>query len=270
MEAGLFDLSIGARVLLAATVGALLEPSLGLLGLIIGCFVGGMAGAMGIATLYRLLRLPSMVLAIGIVLIYEILATMMGGAVALLRISSASAAWGSYPFNVLIAIGACVLSYFILYKTKIGCLIKAVGNDEAMAINMGINANRVKVTAYLLGGIFCGITGFLLVSVAAGVSMQTGMSTLTMVFQPMIGVFIGLQLKRVIDNLPLLIFIGQISLTIIFNGFIALGVTDHIQRLFLGLFLITVMVVSANADKWREKNEGLLFNLRLFRKSTRN
>jgi len=248
MEVGLFDLSIGARVVLAATVGALLEQHLGIWGLVLGCLLGGLLGAGVLAALYRILRLPSLVLAIGVVLVYEIVASQIGGAAALMRISSASASYASYPYNVLITIAACFLFYIVLYKTKTGCLIKAVGNDEIMAAHMGVKPGRIKVLAYLISGVFSAITGLLLVSFSGLVSIQTGMSTLAMVFQPVIGVFIGLQLLRFVDNLPLLIFVGQITLTIIFNGFIALGLTDHIQRLVLGLFLIVVMAISANTN----------------------
>jgi len=249
MMAGLFDLSIGARVVFAATIGALMEQQMGFLGLLLGCLIGGVLGAGILAALYRLLKLPSMVLSLGIVLIYEIIAAQLAGAAALLRISSASASFASFPNSVYITVVACVLAYIVLYNTKIGCVIKAVGNDETMASNMGVKAGRVKVVAYLIGGVFCAVAALLLVSSAAAVSMVTGMGTLTMVFQPMIGVFIGLQLIRLIDNLPFLIFVGQISLTIIFNGFIAMGLTDHIQRLVLGLFLIVVMAISANTGE---------------------
>jgi len=249
MEAGLFDLSIGARVVLSATFGAMLEPIMGFPGLVLGCLIGGLLGAGGIALLYRLLRLPSLVLSIGVVLVYEIISANMAGAAALLRISSASSALASFPNSFFITAGACILAYLLLYNTKIGCSIKAVGNDEAMAGSMGINTARVKTASYLISGVFCAVAALLLASSAAAVSMVTGMRTLSMVFQPMIGVFIGLQLIRILDNLPLLIFAGQLSLTIIFNGFIAMGLTDHIQRLILGLFLIVVMAVSANTGE---------------------
>jgi ribose transport system permease protein len=56
-----------------------------------------------------------------------------------------------------------------------------------------------------------------------------------------------MQLIKLIDNLAFAILVGELSISIIFNGFIALGLTDSVQNIVLGIFLIVVMAISANA-----------------------
>lgn len=48
---------------------------------------------------------------------------------------------------------------YVLYRTKFGVHLRAVGEDEPAAIAAGIDVQRVKLSAILLSGIFCGIAG---------------------------------------------------------------------------------------------------------------
>jgi ribose transport system permease protein len=112
---------------------------------------------------------------------------------------------------------------------------------------MGINTERVKFIGFVISGFFCGIAGILIVSYSASISAQIGMVTMSMIFKPIIGVLIGMQLIKLVDNLAFAILIGELSISIIFNGFIALGLTDTVQNIVLGIFLIVVMAISANA-----------------------
>ena len=47
-------------------------------------------------------------------------------------------------------------SYIFLNYTKIGTYTYAIGSDEFVAKNMGINVNKYKVLAFILSGAFLG------------------------------------------------------------------------------------------------------------------
>lgn len=248
MGVGLLDLSAGVLTILAAVTGGFLAQYLGTPGLIIGCIGGGLAGGMATGFLYRLLKIPSLVISLGIMLIFEVLSAKIAGMSGFLKITDEMAALGSFPFNLLIALIAGIVFYIVYYRARIGCLIQAVGNDEKMAKNMGIHTDSVKFQSYILGGLFFGIAGLLQICYSASITANIGMSSMALVFKPLIGVIIGTQLLRFVNNLALLIFIGEISLLIIFNGFIALGFSSTVQNIILGLFLILVMVISLNSS----------------------
>ena len=67
----------------------------------------------------------------------------------------------------------------------------------------------------------------------------------------MAGLVIGLTLNSVC-KLPFGIFIGTVSLNIIFTGIIALGLPDNLQNVSLGLFLLIVVSISSKQDDIRE------------------
>jgi ABC-type uncharacterized transport system permease subunit len=54
----------------------------------------------------------------------------------------------------------CVpLAAFVLYRTKYGVHLRAVGEDEAAAQAAGIGVRKVKVQAILISGLLCGMAG---------------------------------------------------------------------------------------------------------------
>lgn len=255
MPAGLMDFSPGARLLLGGIIGGLMGNAFGVAGLIIGAFIGAMTGGIVIALLYRYLRIPSMVVSLGVVLVMEALsdrvATWIGGS-STVHIPGALAVLANYPRNVIITLIACLFFYYISYKTKLGCLINATGNDEAMLRSMGTNIDNVKFKAFLLSGLFCFAGAMMQICYSGTVQAVVNMGTMTMVFKPMMGVLIAMQLIKIYDNMPLMVLIGEIVIQIVFNGFIAMGWTDNIQNIVLGIFLLVVMGVSENTGRMAE------------------
>jgi ribose transport system permease protein len=245
--AGMVDLSIGTRVVLGAIIGGKLVMWLGPPGLVLGCFMGAMAGAAVQALLYRLLRIPAMVLSIGIIMLYEVVAAVIGGVASYVRINNSLAAFGSFPYNTVILLAAAGLFYMIFYRTKTGCQIKVVGSNEKLSQSMGIHTSRVKTAAYIFSALMCGFAAVLAICYSGTISVSTGTGTLSMIFKPIMGVMIGIQLVKFYDNLPLLIFIGELCIQIIFNGFIALGFPDAWQNMMLGIFILAVMAFTGDA-----------------------
>ena len=249
MNADMMDFSMGARTIFAAIVGGMLSQFMGIPGLLIGCFIGGMFGAFMMAVIYRYLKIPVMVVSLGIVMIYEVLGAKLTGSSGYLRISSDVYAIGSYPNNIIILVLSGILCYMLFYKMKIGSHITAVGNDEKMCKNVGVNADRVKFIAILLTGVFCAISALLTICYSGAITASTGMGTMSIIFKPIMCVIIGRQMRKSLDNMPLLIFIGGLSISIIFNGFIALGLPGALQNVVLGLFLIVILGYSGNSQK---------------------
>ena len=66
------------------------------------------------------------------------------------------------------------------------------------------------------------------------------------------GVIIGLTLLTLWNNFPVMVIVGEICIIIIFNGLMALGLSDSWQNVFLGLFMFAVLGISGNIPKVRE------------------
>ena len=165
MVMGMFDFSIGANIMLSAIVGCVFATrfNLGYFGLIVGCILTGtIVGALN-GMFYVKLRIPSMIVTTGLALIYESLANYIAGGVEQ-TLPSNLRAFGQMPWDIILALVACVVAYIFLNYTKIGTYTYAIGSDEFVAKNMGINVNKYKVLAFILSGAFLGVMAILTIS----------------------------------------------------------------------------------------------------------
>ena len=65
------------------------------------------------------------------------------------------------PMVILTAIGAMLVLYFIVQRTRMGTAMRAVSEDRDAAAMMGINVNKVIIFTFILGGCMAGIGGVL-------------------------------------------------------------------------------------------------------------
>jgi len=61
--------------------------------------------------------------------------------------------------GVLLALVTAIVIWYLLYKTRIGFEIRAVGANKTAARTQGINSGRAIMTAMLTAGFLCGISG---------------------------------------------------------------------------------------------------------------
>ena len=251
---GLFDLSGGTRMLLSAVVGAVFVARFGLSspGLVIGAItVGILAGAiMGIAQ--NILKIPSLILSLGFLMIFEVIAGELLGSSSFIKIPSEIAAIGKTPYNYIIVVVLGVIFYFIYYKTRISNHIKAAGENEILAGNMGINIKSANFWAYTIGGGFLGVAGILEICYSGSMASQIGLSSMSLIFRPMMGVMVGAVLLSLCNNLAITICIGEICITILYTAIIGMGVSSTMQKVVLGVFMVVVMAISNNQDVYRK------------------
>ena len=246
MVMGMFDFSIGANIMLSAIVGCVFATrfNMGYLGLIIGCVLTGAIVGILNGIFYVKLRIPSMIVTTGLALIYESIANYIAGGVEQ-TLPANIRAFGQMPWDIILALVACVV--FLNY-TKIGTYTYAIGSDEFVAKNMGINVNKYKVLAFILSGAFLGVMAILTISYGSSMVAVTGMASMSRNFVPTMGCFFGLAFKKYGMPLPAII-IGEFVINIIFFGFIALGAPTAIQDVITGLALLIIITVTTKATK---------------------
>ncbi len=249
MVMGMFDFSIGANIMLSAIVGCVFATRFGMgyAGLIIGSILTGAIVGLLNGFFYVKLRIPSMIVTTGLALIYESVANYIAGGVEQ-TLPSNLRALGQMPGNLILAVLAFVLAYVLLNYTKVGTYTYAIGSNEFVAKNMGINVNLYKVLAFVISGAFFGIMAILTISYGSSMVAVTGMASMSRNFVPTMGCFFGLAFKKYGMPLPAII-IGEFVINIIFFGFIAMGAPTAIQDVITGLALLIVVTMTTKVTK---------------------
>jgi len=249
MDMGLFDFSIGANIILSAITGCILAThfDLGYFGLLFGSIATGALVGLCNGLLYIKLRIPSMIVTAGLALIYESVANYMAGGV-VQTLPATLRAFGSMPGNLILALITFIIAYGVLNYTKFGTYTYAIGSDEFVAKNMGINVDKFKVYAFILSGAFFGAMAVLTISYGSSMIAVTGMSSMARNFVPTMGCFFGLAFMKY--GIPLqAIILGEFIVNIIFFGFISLGAPTAIQDVITGFALLIIITLTTKVSK---------------------
>lgn len=187
--AGGFDLSAGAVIsLVNVTVGTLMTDSIGnqILVALLGIGIGGAVGMIN-GLLVAYLRMQPIVVTLATLFIVQGLALLVsptpGGYVAepFMNFFGGNAIENVLP-SALIVIALAILAWLLLKNSLFGTAIYAVGSDEAAALAAGIAARRVKLTTYVIAGLFYGLAGVFLSAQSGGSDPLVGDPMLLQIF----------------------------------------------------------------------------------------
>lgn len=194
LKEGRFDLSLGAQRLAGTILGGLLAQQLGLSGiwllvfaLIFGFIFGLLTGLAFIA-----LRVPPMVLGVGMALIWEVVPYVVSGGkgLNLFGVSGMDVLTESW-FQILVVVVMAVLVYVLMNFTTLGYETKAVQGSQLIARNSGINIFKHAVECYALaGGLVC-IAGVLDVSFSTQMASSLGNTSNGVIVANMFAMILG-------------------------------------------------------------------------------
>ncbi len=243
---GMTDFSIGSRMIFAEIIGGICAARFGILGVVIGCIGTSLICGILSAVVFRVARIPSFIVAFGLVLIFEVFGSIaaqsFGGTVILTR---AQGVLGRMPYNFIILGISMLLFSIMFYRTRFSYQVRAIGSNEIIARTMGINAMNVKCLSYIIGSIFLGIAAIIMLSYSSAVGSQMGMATMSQLFKPMMSIMIARAISKACP-MPIGIFVGTFSLNLLFTGIIAIGLLDAFQDVSLGFMMVLVIALSAN------------------------
>ena len=251
---GVFDFTIGSRLVISGVIGGLLAAQYGFAGMILGAIISAIVVGIITGVLNWWLKIPSLVLTMGLAMVFEIIGSKLAGHYGFVQIDNKYAIFGSSPNIVIIFLLSAVLFCFVFNHTVFSFHMRAVGSNEAVAKNSGIKTDLVKCKSFVYGSVFIGIAAILTLSQSGSVGAQTSLGSVTIMFKPLISVLLALVLQRICD-LTIGIFIAQFTLNIIFIGLIAVGLPDTFQNVVLGFFLLVVMILFENSGRIEELKE---------------
>ncbi|MGH1480904.1 MAG: ABC transporter permease [Geminicoccales bacterium] len=250
---GGIDLSIQAVASMTSCIVAALLPSLGWMAVPVALLAGMLSGlTCGLVTTY--LRIPSFVatLAIsGVVTSVAYIASDTRSVLISAEDRDAYLGWavgeiGPIQNEILIGIVVLVGLTLLFSFTLFGRLIRAIGSQERAVIASGVDADRIKIMAFILSGTMAGLAGV----VMAG-RLGSGSPTLANEFLlPAIACIIvgGTAITGGVGSVWKT-FIGALIIAVVRIGMTFIGVSVFVQQIVFGLILVAAVAVTIDRSK---------------------
>ncbi|MBR4832421.1 MAG: ABC transporter permease [Butyrivibrio sp.] len=244
---GPFDMSVGANIVLSSVLAVNMSKQFGYAGLLIAPMISGLLIGLLNGLVYIKLRISSLIVTAGLSLVYEALSIFAtNGKEAIL--APQYRAFGDYPWNLVLALAAFFLCGFILKYTKIGTYTYAIGSNEVVAKNMGVNVDKYKVVAFVLCGFFVGIESILTISYGTSMTSASNLASMSRNFPPLMGTFFGLAFKKY-GHPVIAIVVGEFIIQLLFQGFVALGAPTTVQNIVTGIVLLLIVTITIKPVK---------------------
>ena len=243
------DLSAGAVVMLSAMFGAKMVYLYGI-GLIpfalivvgAGIVLGTISGVM-----YMLLRVPAIVTALGVCMVYETLSN-LASISWVTAINGEITTLGRFPYCLIIFAIMFVLFYIIFNYTKFGYNVRACASSQRIAKNSGVNTKKTAFLCYVVSSLFLGVAALLKISIQGSIDTPMYMSSTNIIFNCMLGIYVGLALEQYC-NLVIGIFIGNFILNMLTTGLLSMGLSASLQDTASGIFLLVIMIFTYNNQR---------------------
>jgi ribose transport system permease protein len=255
---GSIDLSVEGIAGLTGIVGALMVKNFsnsndyGLLSVIVCVLLGAIFGLLN-GIVFTKLKIPSFMTTLGLgavatgvgVLVtkgYPVIIT----DVSIRELAHIKLLGGIIPLLFVIAIGMNLLIWFVSERTILGRHIMAIGGDEAIAKDLGIKIDLVKIIVFAISGALFGLAGMLLVAKLGAGDIRNPYGLLfDSIAASLIG---GVAITGGIGKIPHAA-IGAITLTILRNGMVLLGINPYIQQSVVGTIIILTVAVTIERKK---------------------
>ena len=221
---GPFDMSVGANIVLSSIIACNASVKFGYAGLVIAPLICGTIIGLINGIVYIKLHISSLIVTCALSLIYEALSVYATNGKNVI-LATEYRAFGDYPVNLILALIAYCLCAFILKYTKIGTYTYAIGSNEVVAKNMGVNVSKYKIVAF-----------------------TSNLSSMSRNFTPLMGTFFGLAFKKY-GHPVVAIVIGEMIIQLMFNGFVALGAPTTIQNVVTGAALLLIVALTTKPVK---------------------
>ncbi|MCR5755514.1 MAG: hypothetical protein K6G30_11985 [Acetatifactor sp.] len=255
LSGGRWDFGPGAITLLGSIIGCNIGIHMhaGAGVILLLCVLSCMALALIEGTLYVLLRVPNMIVSLGVVMLYEALSGMLYKGMGvnvyaneadytaqILQIAKA-------PLCYVLLLIVMLVVYFVLYKTKFGYDTRSLGSNARLAINSGVHEKKNILLTYALVGFLLGFAA-MLQACQGKIEPATNLSSTAIMFSSMAPVLIGLFLANY-TNMPWGILMGAIGMEVFTYGMNAFGIDGSLQTIVTGVVLAFIMAYITDKDK---------------------
>ena len=254
MSLGMMNFSAGGQMLFAGIIGGTLAKmtGTGVVGLVFFCLLICVAEGAVNGLLYNAMRVPCIVLTIGMMLVWESFPKLLVPDGLNLSRNPAMQILTRQPYCFVVLFVMAVIFYIVYNKTAFGHNMRALGSNQAIANSVGLNSDKIKFLSFLLGSVFLGIGAVLYVSNMGEVRNVATMGSMTIMMDGFMGMFLAMFIARYC-NMTIAIPFGVFTMKMMTNGFVALGVTSTVRDIVQGFFLLVLLVIQANSGVFERR-----------------
>jgi ribose transport system permease protein len=240
------DLSMGAVLTLASLVVALVTVATGsvLLGLLAACAVGTAFGVVN-GWLVAILGIPPFVATLGTLGMAQGLSLIVSDGQSVVGLPRAvrdiySGTVAAIPLPILMAVAAYVVFHVLLYHTRLGTFVFALGGNRDALRFAGIRVERLLIVVYAIGGSMAGLAGVLMTA-----RMNAGHPTagLGMEFDAIAAVAVGGTSFERGNGWLLGTLLGVLTVGVLRNGLNLLAIPSSVQVSCVGVLVIMALFV---------------------------
>lgn len=164
-----------------------------------------------------------------------------------ISIPTSMAVMDSWQVKLAVLVVTIVVMATLFEKTKIGRNNKAIGGNPRAAEQAGVNINAYRIVAYLLSGITIGVAAFFTMVRMGSVSSATGQGLeMSIITALVLG---GMPMTGGTNSHIISAIIGSISIIVLKNSLIILGVNDKVIEGIQGIVILLIIFVSYKKEK---------------------
>lgn len=259
LTSGRMDLSLGSQRLLGTMLGGMIALKLGLTGIWLLVFAvasGILVGAI-VGVLFVTMRIPPMVLGIGVACIYESLGFVFtkGAGLVLSGVQGISIL-ADVNFTITVLAVVAVFMYVLLNYTRFSYELRAIRGSQKIAQDSGINIFRNVVICYTVAGGIVVIAGLFEAAFSGSMSASMGLTTNSSVMIYIFAMQLGMYLSKW-SNQAVGIIVASLTLELLTIALIAFKISTPLSS-SIQMFLFLAFLI------WRE-NDDVLKKIKLKR-----
>lgn len=249
-KSGRMDFSVGSVVILTSIFAFNITNDFGggpwmLFGL---CIVFSIIFNMIMGLLYVTLRLPIIMVSLGVTIIFEAATGLVFGAKGSNAYSIQSfTIFSREPMMYILLIVAMLIYYVFVTYSKTSYKTRALAFNQLTAVNIGIKEEPNVLINYLVAGIMLGFAAIMYVTQVRIVPASSFSSTMVL-FMNLFPVIIGFYLGKYCND-TLGIFSGALTVSFFNYGLSALGLNTSLATIVYGFFMICFIAYSSNENK---------------------
>ena len=154
------------------------------------------------------------------------------------------------PFSAFVVGIIAIVAHLVLSRSRIGWHVLAIGGSRRSAHNVGIPVRRVVCATYVISGTLAALAGVLFASRLGGAGADTGIG---LEIAALTGAVLGGNSLGGGRGSAAKAIIGSVTVMIMVNSLLRLGVTSGANALLLGIILLAAVAIDVRWLKNRHK-----------------